>query len=339
MTDRVNHRIRLGACLSLSGRYARFGTQAARALDVWRSLDGRVDLVIEDDRSDPQTLGPALCRVAAGVDVLLSPYSTQLVRAAAAMANAEGWLLWNHGGSGDDVENSCPGHMVSLLTPASRYAEQFIQRVLSDKGIELWIAHGKGSFGRQVAEGAYRAAQHAGIRTRRLMHGDTWPPSTPSESWTLLSAGTFEQDVATVRRARNLSNPPATICAVAAGVQEFASEIAHPEGIYGVGQWFPGAAANSPAIGPSEATFLAAYTDHSKMRIDYPGVQAVAGAALAAYCARRAGTAALETLWAEATALDTETLFGGFKIDPVTGAQVKHETILVRWADGGLALA
>src|SRR5215467_9177904 len=158
MTDRVNHRIRLGACLSLSGRYARFGTQAARALDVWRSLDGRVDLVIEDDRSDPQTLGPGLCRVAAGVDVLLSPY--------------------------------------------------FTQRVLSDKGIELWIAHGKGSFGRQVAEGAYRVAQHAGIRTRRLMHGDTWPPSTPSESWTLLSAGTFEQDVATVRRARNLSNPP-----------------------------------------------------------------------------------------------------------------------------------
>ena len=339
MSDRVNHRIRLGACLSLSGRYARFGTQAARALDVWRSLDGHADLVIEDDRSDPQTLGPALRRVAAAVDVLLSPYSTQLVRAAAAMASAEGWLLWNHGGSGDDVENSAAGHMVSLLTPASRYSEQFIQRVLGDKDIELWIVHGKGSFGRQVAEGACRAAQHAGIRTRRLMHGDVRSPGPPNESWALFSAGTFEQDVATVRLVRDLSKPPATICAVAAGVQEFASEIEHPEGIYGVGQWFPGATANSPEIGPSEATFLAAYTDHSKMRIDYPGVQAVAGAALAAYCARRAGTAALETLWAEATALDTETLFGGFKIDPVTGAQVKHETVLVRWADGGLTLA
>ena len=180
MTDRVNHRIRLGACLSLSGRYARFGTQAARALDVWRSLDGHADLVIEDDRSDPQTLGPALRRVAAAVDVLLSPYSTQLVRAAAAMATAEGWLLWNHGGSGDDVENSSAGHMVSLLTPASRYSEQFIQRVLGDKDIDLWIVHGKGSFGRQVAEGACRAAQHAGIRMRRLMHGDVWPPGPPA---------------------------------------------------------------------------------------------------------------------------------------------------------------
>jgi Periplasmic binding protein len=338
MTVRPDHRIRVSACLSLSGRYARFGTQAARALDVWRSLDGHADLVVEDDRSDPQTLGPALCRIAAAADVLLSPYSTQLVRAAAAIASAEGWLLWNHGGSGDDVENSCAGHMVSLLTPASRYAEEFIRRVLGDNGIELWIAHGKGSFGRQVAEGAHRAAQHAGIHTRPLMHGGAWP-SIPGEPWALFSAGTFEQDVKTVRRALGLPNPPATICAVAAGVQEFASEIEHPEGIYGVGQWFPGAMANSPEIGPSEATFLAAYTGHTKMRIDYPGVQAVAGAALAAYCARRAGTTAPERLWAQAAALDTETLFGGFKIDPVTGAQVKHKAVLVRWGRDGLTLA
>jgi DDE superfamily endonuclease len=30
--------------------------------------------------------------------------------------------------------------------------------------------------------------------------------------------------------------------------------------------------------------------------------------------------------------LETSTLFGGFKIDPHTGAQVSHRTVLVRWA-------
>jgi hypothetical protein len=122
-------------------------------------------------------------------------------------------------------------------------------------------------------------------------------------------------------------------------VQEFTREVEHPEGIYGVGQWFPGTVANSPEIGPSETTFLAAYTGDTAARIDYPGVQAVAGAALAAHCVRCIGTTAPGPLWAEATALDTETLFGGFKIDPVTGIQVKHEAVLVRWAPGGLALA
>jgi branched-chain amino acid transport system substrate-binding protein len=339
MTDPFERRIRVGACLSLSGRYGRFGCQAARALDVWRELDGHVDLVIDDDHSDPQILERALPRVAGASDVLLSPYSTQLVRAAASMASAEGWLLWNHGGSGDDVENSHGGHLVSLLTRASRYPEQFVRRVLGDVCGELWIVNGKGSFGRQIADGADHAAQRAGIRTRRLEHGGDWPSTAPSESWALFSAGTFEQDVATVHRAREGPQPPATICAVAAGVQEFASEIDQPEGIYGVGQWFPGAAAASPEIGPSETTFLTAYANHTKTRIDYPGVQAVAGAALAVHCARRAGSTAPERLWAEATALDTETLFGGFKVDPVTGAQVKHKAVLVRWARSRLALA
>lgn len=338
MTDRPDHRIRVGACLSLSGRYERFGSQAARALEVWRELDGQADLVIEDDQSDPRVLERTLPRLAEASDVLLSPYSTQLVRAAAAMASAQGWLLWNHGGSGDDVESSGAGHMVSLLTPASRYAERFIRRVLSGKSIELWIVCGKGSFGRQVAEAAEHAAHHAGIHTRHLEHGGAWPSRAPSESWALFSAGTFEQDVETVRRARDRADPPATICAVAACVQEFATEVEDPQGIYGVGQWFPGAAANSPEIGPSEATFLAAYTRHAKTRINYPGMQAVAGAAVAVHCVRRAGSTAPEPLWAQAAALDTETLFGGFKIDPATGAQIKHKAVLVRWSDGGLAL-
>ncbi len=339
MADHLDHRIRVGACLSLSGRYTRFGSQAARALNVWRELDGHVDLVIEDDQSDPHVLRRILRHVADASDVLLSPYSTQLVRAAASMASAEGWLLWNHGGSGDDVENSHAGHLVSLLTPASSYPEQFIQRALNDVRGELWIVNGKGSFGRQVADGADDAAQRAGIRTRRLEHGGAWPSTVPSESWALFSAGTFEQDVATVRRARDHPHPPVTMCAVAAGVREFASEVDCPEGIYGVGQWFPGAAAASLQIGPSEATFLTAYANHAKTRVDYPGVQAVAGAAVAVHCARRAGSTVPERLWAEATALDTQTLFGGFKVDPVTGAQIKHKAVLVRWARSGLALA
>jgi hypothetical protein len=339
MTEHPDERIRVGACLSLSGRYARFGSQAAQALDVWRALDGQVDLVIEDDQSDPHILRQALPQVAGKSDVLLSPYSTQLVKAAAAMASPEGWLLWNHGGSGDGVEKSHAGHLVSLLTPASRYPERFIRRLLSRGDCELWIVSGKGSFGRQVAEGADRAARRAGIRTRRLEHGGAWPSRAPPEPWALFSAGTFEQDVETVRRTQDHLHPPCMIGAVAAGVQEFAAEIEHPEGIYGVGQWFPGAVANSPEIGPSETTFLAAYANGTKTPIDYPGVQVVAGAALAVYCARRAGTTAAQRLWAEAAALDTETLLGGFKIDPVTGAQLKHEAVLVRWDSDGLALA
>jgi hypothetical protein len=141
---------------------------------LWAALDGDAELVIEDDRSDSGMLQALLPKVATGCDVLLGPYSTQLARVAGKMAAGAGWLVWNHGGSGDDVQAACPGHAVSLLTPASRYAERFIRDVVDGTGLELWIGQGKGSFGRQVADGAQKIAEQAGICTRRLgtvIHG------------------------------------------------------------------------------------------------------------------------------------------------------------------------
>ena len=229
--------LRVGACLSLSGRYARFGSQAVRALQAWAALDGDAGLVLEDDRSDPGMLQALLPTVAAGCDVLLGPYSTQLARVAGKMAAAAGWLVWNHGGSGDDVQAVCPGHAVSLPTPASRYAGRFIRDVLEGAGLELWIVQGKGSFGRQVADGAQQIAEQAGASTRRLGTGDAWP--CPPGSWALVSAGTFEDDVQAVNRALRQRPPPRLIFSVAAGVREFADEVDDPEGIYGPASGFP----------------------------------------------------------------------------------------------------
>jgi hypothetical protein len=252
------------------------------------------------------------------------------------MAAGAGWLVWNHGGSGDDVQAACPGHAVSLLTPASRYAERFIRDVVDGTGLELWIGQGKGSFGRQVADGAQKIAEQAGACTRRLGNGDSWP--CPPGPWALVSAGTFEDDVQAVNRARRQPDPPQLIFSVAAGVREFAGEVDDPEGIYSVGQWFPGSGTRAE-LGPPQDAFLAAYAALTDQQVDYPGVQAAAAAVVAAHCARQAHSTAHGQLWAQAAALDTATLFGGFRINPVTGAQVKHEAALVRWTSGGLALA
>jgi hypothetical protein len=324
--------------LSLSGRFARFGSQAARALRVWSCLDGDAEVVIEDDRSDPGALQAALPRVAAGCDVLLGPYSTLLTRTAGTMAAAAGWLVWNQGGSGDDVQVAYPGHVVSLLTPASRYAERFVRDVVNAAVAELWIVQGKGSFGRQVAEGAQQAADAAGARTRRFDGGDPWPPDGGAGPWALVSAGTFEDDVQIVNRARQRANQPRLVFSVAAGVREFAGQVEDPAGIYGAAQWFPGSGSGA-RLGPPEEAFLNAYAEVTDQLVDYPGVQAAAAAVIAAHCARQAGTTAREQLWAQAVALDTATLLGAFRIDPVTGAQVGHQAALVRWTPAGLALA
>jgi hypothetical protein len=51
-----------------------------------------------------------------------------------------------------------------VLTPASRYADPFVQHVTSD----LVIVQGRGGFGRQVADGAVTLAHALGREVVRL---------------------------------------------------------------------------------------------------------------------------------------------------------------------------
>jgi ABC-type branched-subunit amino acid transport system substrate-binding protein len=329
--------LRVGACLSLSGKYARFGTQAAHGLHIWRELDGAADVVLDDDRSDPRTLEAALPLLARRCDLLLGPYSTHLTRVAGHVAAEAGRLLWNHGGSGDDVESAYPGHVVSVLTPASGYAEPFLRHLAGRGGSHrLWVVNGRGSFGRQVAAGAAAIAHRLGIACARIGPGDDLASMDPGADWDLLTAGAFEEDVRTVEQARQLPCPPRAICAVAAGVREFGAVMDRTEGIFGVGQWFVGQS-TVPQLGPTEADFVARYTKLTGSMPDYPAAQSLAAAVLAAHCAREVDDLDRDAQWSAAAALDTETLFGRFKIDPANGMQVEHRTVLLRWTEDGLA--
>ncbi len=332
--------LRVGACLSLSGKFARFGRQAARGLEAWRSLDGTADILVEDDRSDPRTLESVLPGVAARCDIVLGPYSTQLMRAAGRIAAESGWLIWNQGGSGDDVEEAHPGHVISVLTPTSRYAEPFLLKLASEPGgpRDLCIVHGPGSFGRQVAEGAEVIARRLGIRAMRVAHDDPIPPPGMSVEWDLFSAGVFEQDADTAGRALRWPSPPRQVCAIAAGVREFGRVIDDPEGVFGIAQWFPGSN-TEVVLGPSEDDFVAAYAVGAGALPDYPAVQAAAGAVIATHCARVADSTSRDRLWTAAAELETSTLFGDFKVNPRSGAQLKHRAVLVRWTNGELAPA
>jgi ABC-type branched-subunit amino acid transport system substrate-binding protein len=329
-------RLRVGACLSLSGRFARFGRQAAQALEAWASLDGAAEVLIEDDASDPGQLRSVLPGLATRSDLLLGPYSTLLMRTAGDLAAESDWLLWNHGGSGDNVETAHPGHVVSVLTPASRYAEPFLRHLAESMPTppELRIAHGTGRFGRQVASGAETRARQLGITSLRTGPADMVLSGDIPVEWVLFTAGTFEDDIETVARARDLAQPPRLVCAVAAGVREFSEAITDPTGIFGIAQWFAHTGL-PPLLGPSENQFLAAYGAQAEPA-DYPAVQAAATATIAAHCARLAGSTRREALWSAATALETRTLYGVFKIDPATGRQTGHRTVLTRWADGNL---
>ena len=234
-------------------------------------------------------------------------------------------------GSGDDVQAASPRWVVSVLSPTSRYALPFVRHIARQASDRVWLVAGRGSFGRQVILGAETSARKFGLSTVRIDPDDSLPRDQAAAGCSLFCAGTFEEDVSRVDEALGLPEPPRFIGAVAAGVQEFGQAVTRPNGIFGVAQWTVG---NRPPsrLGPAEPDFLQAYSQLAGAAPDYPAVQAAAAAALAVHCARSAGSLERDALWATAVELRTTTMFGDFQIDPATGAQLAHETVLVRWS-------
>ena len=229
---------------------------------AWQRLTGaEVEFEIEDDGSDPEQFAARFGRVASRCDLLLGPYSTQLMREAGqAMAEIDA-VLWNQGGSGDDVQALCPGRIVSVLAPTSRYALPFVRtRADESERVPLWVVRGRGRFGRQVARGALEQAEHDGLEAVEHRVGDGWSFEDAPAEWDLFSCGTFEDDVAIVREAQAAANPPRAICSIAAGVQEFAAEVDDVDGVFGIAQWFP-RDGERPELGPADAEFVSAYRD------------------------------------------------------------------------------
>jgi hypothetical protein len=225
-----------------------------------------------------------------------------------------------------------PGRVVSVLTPASRYARPFLERLRREwPQAPLVLRAGRGPFARQVIDGATVLASRLGIPEVDVLK----PAAPPAGHWDLLCAGTFEEDVETVRRARAMTPPPRFICSVAAGVREFGRSVEHPDGLHGLAQWLPGGGPE-PTLGPSETDYLRTFRGVAGEQPEYPAVQAAMAAELAVHCARLAGGSGPEAVWPVVSRLRVTTLFGAFAIDPETGVQTGHETTLVRWAAGGL---
>jgi ABC-type branched-subunit amino acid transport system substrate-binding protein len=321
--------MRAGACLSLTGRFAPFGIQAANGLRLWAEQSG-AELTLADDRSDASELADRLADLAPEVDVLFGPYSTVLMRAAIPVARQAGRLLFNHGGSGGNLSH--PGQVVNVLTPARRYPQPFIAHLAEVGGGPLFTATGRGAFGRDVIGGAAEAARAAGIRVDVL---DFERP--PAGQWDLISAGVYEDDAEAVRQARAMANPPRHLCSVAAGVGSFAGDVGDADGVYGIGQWAQGAIGSVDA-GMDESAFLAAWRSRFGGDPDYPAVQAYAAGVIADLALQGAASATAAEVRRAVAALDTTTVFGRFRVDAATGEQVGHASVLTRWHGGAQVL-
>jgi ABC-type branched-subunit amino acid transport system substrate-binding protein len=318
----------------LSGPLARYGRSGATALRLW-AAQAAVDLAIADAYP---SAAAAVASVAERqrIDVLFGPYGAGLAVAAARVAPT---VLWNHGGASTRLARQAFPHVVNVPAPAASYLSAVISALDAEElaGAEAVLLHSRTGFGREVAGGALRAAGEIGLAVAPIPFdtgdGDGAARSVQGRGAdVLLVAGSFDDELAIA--ARLLRRTWRAAAFVAAGVDEVLAPVAdHLTGVYGPCQWLP-ETAPQPEDGPDSRWFTAAYLQAAGSPAPYPAAAAFAAGVLWQRCTREARDTALEAVHAAAERLTTTTLFGAFRLDPVTGLQEGHRVGVVQWRRG-----
>ncbi len=329
----LEQEITVGLSISLSGRFARQGEQALDGIRLWARPPVR--LICYDDQSQATIAQQNAVRLleADRVDVLFGPYGSHLTIAVAPVAEENGKLLWNYGGTSDEIFNRGHRWLVSNASPASDYLRGLPGRLAersSRPGRISIVYDTRGTFASQVARGVVEAARTAGFPAVALV-----PMRDTDEvvhelrligSEVLVLAGSFEDEVG-IMRARHLwPDSVRVVAAVAAGVQAFYQEIGDAaEGVIGPSQREPNADSD---------WFVRDFRERFGQVPEYTAAGAFAMGLVLTECIRRAGSLEDEQLRAVAAGLDFSTFYGRFRIDPVTGRQIGHRILLTQWRGG-----
>ena len=292
-----------------------------RGLELWASVDD-VELETVDDRSSAAAAHDVYRRwLDARVDIVLGPYGSGLVRKVGPLTSGRGVMLWNHGGSADDLARPL---VVPVSAPASTYFHGAVELAQRMGLREILLVRGKGRFASAVASGARARAAVLGLAAREV-HLGGWSPGGSLGRTAILIVGSFEEDLAIVEQFRMVGQPGLIGC-VAAGLREFGDRLGPvAEGAVGPVQWIPQPAV--PQIGPSGTDFAIRYEERFDEPPDYVAAQAAAAGFLAAEAHRRGYERNQIRRWR------SETLIGPFALDQ-SWRQVGHAALTIRWRGG-----
>lgn len=349
-------KITVGVSISLSGKFRLQGEQARRGIQLWvkhvnqqggiylneRAQSLPLRLIVYDDRSKTERAKGNVLRLLKEdqVDLLFGTYSSVLTMAVASIAENQKKILWNHGGASDAIFKPGWRYLVSVLSPASSYLcslpSYLTMRAPALRRISCLRAS-SGTFATYVAEGLIEAAKPHGLGVRQTSFNSPLKNTSrvlkralTHHPDLLVGIGSFQDDVKIVR---HLTRTKA-IVTVAAGVAAFGQKLGvKAEGVIGPSQWEPGIP--YPDIkGPNSEWFSVHFKKNFGVPPDYPAAQGFATGVVIQEAIQRAGGLKDERLREAVADLDIHTFYGAFRIDPKSGCQIGHQTLLVQWQKG-----
>lgn len=354
-----DYEIRVGLSVSTSGRFQREGQQALNGILLWQSyanaqggisaggdISPSVHLIWYDDGSRVSGTRENVLRLLWDdrVDILFGPYSSSLTMAAAEIAEGHKKILWNYGGTSDEIFGRGWHYIIGISSPAGDYFRT-LPRWLADEHPELRritvLYSASGTFGRQVCGGVIESAQESAhsvdlvpfdspLKDRDLVVSRLLDLSPEA----VVLAGNFQDELAIMRTRPHWPTTVHTTAAVAAGIGTFSSELGTmADGVLGPSQWEPDM--SFPInVGPSSDWFVSSFQKQFGNAPDYIAAGGFAAGLMVAECIRGSASLDIERLRCIASQLDCNTLYGRFRIDAENGKQLGHRMPLIRWENG-----
>ncbi len=223
--------VAVGLSVSLTGRFCLQGQQALQGIRLWQSYINAqggialrtgerrsVRLICYDDCSQVNCARKNVLRLLREdqINLLLGPYSSSLTVAVAEIVEESRRVLWNYGGSSDEIFFHGRQYLVGIASPASDYL----------RGLPHWLAEeapalrricvlysSKGTFGYQVARGIMESVRAVGSQSVQLipLHSVLENPSTLLPMLlaigpeVIVLVGRFQDDVAIMRTRQSLA--------------------------------------------------------------------------------------------------------------------------------------
>ena len=354
--------LRIGASVSQSGPYGSLGSNQLRGYQICVKqanerggvLGRRLELIVDDDRSDPATAVGIYERLVKQdkVDAILGPYSSSITEAVADVAEKHRLAMVAPGAAATSIFKRGRRFVFMVLTPGERYHEGLID-LAARRGLKTAaIVHDASPVTRAIAQGTSDLAKRRGLAVVLL---ESYPSHTTDFSSLLgrirsanpdvVAAATYFDDVVAItRQMRELDVNPRMFGVTAGGDLPKFYELVGRNGefVYGATQWEPelmmlvrdGQRIPLSRRYPGAREFVEAHgKDFPGADLSYHTACGYTGCQVLLEAIRRAGALDGEKLRATILKMDLNTVYGAFRVD-AEGVQVAHGMLTFQWQDG-----
>ncbi len=340
--------IKIGASLSLTGTYAALGQNQSRGYQLCAKhvnerggvLGRKIEFVLYDDQSQPAT-GVRLYEkliTQDKVDVIMGPYSSAITEAVANINEKYKMPMVAPMASTTSIFKKGRKFAFMVQSPAEVYLEGLID-MAAKRGLKtVALVNEDTLFPKATVQGTIELAKKKGLQ---VVFVEAYPKGNTDFSAILTKiraanpdvlggATYFDDAVAITRQMKELNvNPKMYGVTVGGDLPKFYELLGkNAEFVYGSTQWEP----ELPYPGAKE--FSEAHKkEFPGADLSYHAAGGYGGCQVLVEAIRRAGSLDGEKIREQILKLDTNTVYGGFKVDQ-DGFQISHRMVTFQWQEG-----